>query len=90
MTRQSIEATANGQSFTVNGKIARTLSALVKAGAKGITALELSNTWALRLGHYVFVLRREHGLNIQTLREDHDGGWHGRYVLHTPVEILKA
>jgi len=69
------------------GQYARTLRALIEAGAKGITALDVSNTWALRLGHYVFVLRREHGLDIETIRETHEGpagnGWHGRYLLHT-------
>ena len=25
---------------------------------------------------------------IETLREPHDGGWHARYVLHTPCEII--
>ena len=90
MTREIIEATANGKSFSVSGKVAKTLKALVKAGRKGVTALELSNTWALRLGHYVFVLRREHGLAIITRREEHDGGWHGRYELLDTVEILTS
>src|SRR5436190_4076120 len=36
----------------VEGQEARTLAALQRAGAAGITALEVS-TWALRLAHYV-------------------------------------
>jgi len=66
----------------------KTLKALVRRGYKGVTALELSNTWALRLADYVFQLRRGFDLNIETVREEHEGGWHGRYVLITNVEIL--
>ncbi len=73
------------------GQYARTLRALIQASSKGITALDVSNTWALRLGHYVFVLRREHNIDIETRREEHDGatgkGWHARYVLHTRCKL---
>ena len=65
----------------------RALAALIKAGSKGVTALELSS-WAYRLGAYVHTLRHDYGLAIETLREPHDGGWHGRYVLHTPCQII--
>ena len=65
----------------------RALSALINAGSKGVTALELSS-WAYRLGAYVHTLRHDYGLAIETLREPHDGGWHGRYVLHTPCQII--
>ncbi len=75
--------------YWVRGKAAKTLVALVSASGQGITALELSNTWALRLSHYILVLRQDYGMDIQTLREPHDDGWHGRYVLITPVEIIE-
>ena len=65
----------------------RALAALIKAGSDGVTALELSS-WAYRLGAYVHTLRHDYGLAIETLREPHDGGWHGRYVLHTPCQII--
>ena len=65
----------------------RALAALIKAGSQGVTALELSS-WAYRLGAYVHTLRHDYGLAIETLREPHDGGWHGRYVLHTPCQII--
>ncbi len=65
----------------------RALVALINAGSKGVTALELSS-WAYRLGAYVHTLRHNYGLAIETLREPHDGGWHGRYVLHTPCQII--
>lgn len=65
----------------------RALAALIRAGSKGVKALELSS-WAYRLGAYVHTLRHDYGLAIETLREPHDGGWHGRYVLHTPCQII--
>ena len=65
----------------------RALSALIKAGSQGVAALELSS-WAYRLGAYVHILRRDYGLAIDTLREPQDGRWHGRYVLHTPCQII--
>lgn len=71
--------------FKVKGQVARTLAALIAAKANGITALEMS-TWAYRLGAYVHNLRHDYNLDIATLREEHPGGWHARYVLHTPVE----
>ena len=65
------------------------LKALVDAGPRGVTALEMSS-WALRLGHYIFILRRTHGLLIETLREDHDGGTHARYRLISDVNIVET
>lgn len=65
----------------------RALAALIRAGSNGVTALELSS-WAYRLGAYVHTLRHDYGLTIETLREPHEGGWHGRYVLHTPCQII--
>lgn len=75
--------------FTVNGQQARALAALVRAGAGGVTALEV-NSWAYRLGAYVHRLRHDNGLAIETVRERHDGGFHARYVLRCPVILLEA
>jgi hypothetical protein len=75
--------------FTVIGQEARTLVALVKAGQKGCTALEVSS-WALRFAAYTHNLRHGHGLDIITQHEQHDGGWHGRHILTTPVNIIEA
>ena len=75
--------------FETTGRNAQTLIALVKAGDRGVTALELSNTWALRLSAYVHTLRHIYKLDIKTQKEQHDGGWHARYVLISTVEILK-
>ena len=79
--------TAEGpRGFVCSGQTARSLLALVEAGPRGRTALEVS-TWALRFAAYCHVLRRDHALNIVTIREDHDGGWHGRHVLLDRVMI---
>lgn len=79
--------------FVVTGQIGRTLKALVAAGPRGVTSLDVAGTWALRTSHYIFVLRREHGLNIAMDREPHEGpagtGWHGRYRLLTPVRLAE-
>lgn len=73
------------------GRFAQTLDALIRAGERGITSLEISS-WALRLSHYVFILRTEHGLAISCEMEEHDGpypGRHGRYRLETPARIAE-
>jgi len=75
--------------FTVTGQTARALVALVKAGPAGVTALEV-NSWAFRKAAYVHRLRKDNGLAIETVREKHEGGWHGRYVLCCPVTLLEA
>jgi hypothetical protein len=73
--------------FEATGQTARALLALVDAGARGVTALECS-TWAYRLAAYCYDLRRDHGLAIRCDREEHPGGWHGRHVLESAVEIV--
>ena len=70
----------------VRGQTAKALLALVKAGPRGVTALETA-TWAYRLAAYCHDLRKNYGLVIRTDREDHDGGWHGRHVLESEVQI---
>ena len=67
----------------------QTLRALVEAGNRGTTALEMSS-WAWRLSHYIFILRRDYGLNIETRNEPHDGGTHGRYFLKSSVVLIDA
>lgn len=89
MKRLTICAVGPDGPFTVNGQTARSLRALVDAGSKGVTALEVS-TWALRFSAYCFDLRHKHGLVIDTLREVHPGGWHGRHVLRSAVVIVEA
>jgi hypothetical protein len=78
----------SGRCFEVTGQTAKALTALVAAAERGCTALEVA-TWALRFAHYVLCLRRL-GLQIDMEREAHQGGWHGRYRLRSPVQIVTA
>jgi hypothetical protein len=76
-----------GQAFTVTGRVAETLLSLIEAGPRGITSLEAFEAgWAVRLAAYVHRLRIDCRLAIETRREPHRGGSHGRYVLISPVE----
>ncbi len=86
--RMMLRAAGPAGAFTVTGQTAKALAALMAAGAQGVTALEV-NSWAYRLGAYVHELRHRHGLAIETQREPHEGGWHGRYVLHSPVSTME-
>lgn len=71
-----------------NGREAETLIALINSGSHGITALEaFHGGWAVRLAAYVNNLRRM-GVDIRTIREAHEGGSHGRYMLMSPVVIV--
>lgn len=76
--------------ITLLGRFAWAASELVKAGPKGCTPIERP---APRWSHYVYRLRRDWGLNIETVTEGHGGpysGHHARYVLHTPLEIIEG
>ena len=84
--RPSVHAVGPAGPFIATGQVAKALSALVAAGTRGVTALEV-NSWAYRLGAYVHSLRHDCGLAIETVREPHEGGWHGRYVLRSPVKL---
>ena len=67
-------------------RFCQTLKALIDAGDRGVTSLTLGS-WAVRTSQYIHILRRKYGLNIETVREPHDGGEHGRYVLKSKVTI---
>ncbi len=85
-----IDDDGSERSLTVTGRYAQTLKALVAAGQSGTTALEISS-WALRLSHYVFILRREYGLEISMELEPNGGdygGSHGRYRLVSRVLLI--
>ncbi|MFN0191847.1 MAG: hypothetical protein ACKVP5_07695 [Aestuariivirga sp.] len=78
----------DGSQFTVNGRDAWALLELVQAGERGCTPIDHPGP---RWSGYVFNLRREYGLSIETVHEPHQGqfpGSHARYVLRSPVEIL--
>ena len=85
---QSVKWVCPSGTFTATGQTAKALIALVQARERGVTAVEVAS-WAFRLSAYVHRLRAL-GLKITTEREAHPGGWHGRYVLVTPVTLLKT
>ncbi len=78
----------DGRSFIVNGRVAWALSELVRAGARGVTPIDMPGPrWAA----YVHSLRHERGVDVETLHEEHDGpfpGRHARYVLRSIIEIM--
>lgn len=80
--------TGGERTIKVVGQFARTLDALIAAGKTGTTALDIS-TWALRLSHYVFILRKDYGLLIEMQREPHATGEHGRYFLRSEVRVIE-
>jgi hypothetical protein len=80
----------DGHTFTVRGRNAWALLELVRAGAKGCTPIEVPGP---RWSAYVFNLKREHGLAIETRHEPHRGafpGTHARYVLVSPMEVVSC
>ncbi len=93
MTRAVVTARAwdggKERVIEVRGQTGRALVALVGAGARGCTALEVSD-WVYRFAAHCYELRRRYRLDIRTEREDHAGGWHGRHILETPVDILSV
>lgn len=79
---------ADGTAFEVTGQEAHTLALLVEKGAAGVSAFDFRGGPPFRLPAYCFGLKRRHGLIIETRREPHEGGWHGNFVLHTPLAIV--
>jgi hypothetical protein len=82
----TIETGDKAITLQLRGRLAWTLSELVKAGDTGITTLQNP---APRVSHYVMTLRRK-GIAIETLIEKHEGpfpGIHGRYLLASNVSI---
>ncbi len=78
----------DGRHFTVTGRNAWALLELLAAGPRGCTPIDHPGP---RWSAYVFNLKREHGLAIETRHETHRGafpGTHARYVLLSAVEIL--
>lgn len=74
----------DGQKLAVSGRAAETLSLLTRRGAKGVVAFDFPGGPAFRLAAYVRSLRKI-GLTIETKRDAHAGGTHGRYILHSQV-----
>lgn len=79
-----------GLAITAIVREAQTIIAVIEAGPKRITSLEMHRSgWALRLAAYICDLRKM-GVPIHTRRERHDGGYHRRYFLAGPVQMVAA
>ena len=78
----------DGLPFTTSGQEGRTLLLLHEKGTLGVVAYDFRGGPPFRLPAYTWSLGRNHGLAIETLRDLHDGGWHGQFVLHSPIEII--
>ncbi len=71
------------------GRLAWALENLVRAGQAGCTPID---TPGPRWSGYVFDLRRDYNLDIETVTEPHKGpfpGTHARYVLKSRVSPVK-
>jgi hypothetical protein len=84
-----VQRTDTDETLKLKGREAWTLTSLIEAGERGLTPLDRP---APRWSGYVYALRKR-GLVIDTLDERHSGpypGAHGRYILRTPLTVLKA
>ena len=75
---------------TVKGRQAWALKELIAAGAAGCTPITHPGP---RWSDYIFKLKRDHGLDIETVYEAHGGayaGHHARYVLRSAVTVLEV
>ena len=82
-------AANNNTPAMVRGRNAETLLMLHEKGLRGLTAYDFAGGPPFRLSGYVMVLRGP-DLSIETLRDEHDCGWHARYVLQTPVTVSEV
>jgi hypothetical protein len=84
-----VQRTDTDETLKLKGREAWTLTSLIEAGERGLTPLDRP---APRWSGYVYALRKR-GLAIETVDERHSGpypGAHGRYILRTPLTVLKT
>lgn len=79
------------ENIWLKGRNAWALHNLIAAGKSGCTPItHVGPRWSA----YVFNLRKEIGLDIETKHEAHDGpfaGTHARYILHSNIlEVLES
>jgi len=80
----------SGRPQQVVGRFAQCLDWLHRAGPNGISSLHYIG---FRLSHYVWILRHQHAVKIDTKSEPHTGnfpGSHARYTLGSAVEFSKV
>lgn len=78
----------DGNDFTVKGRDAWALRELIRMGDQGCTPIDNPGP---RWSAYIFKLRRDYGLSIETAHETHRGpfpGSHARYILRSLIEIV--
>jgi len=85
MTFHVTQQDGNPRTIAPTGRNAWALSELIREGKNGCTPIDNPGP---RWSAYVFNLRREYGLIIDTITEPHNGpfpGTHARYVLRSVV-----
>ena len=78
-----------GWACVATGRVAWALAELVRAGKRGVTPIDNPGP---RWSAYIFTLRTEYGLDIETVNEPHGGpypGTHARYVLKSRIEVIE-
>ena len=78
----------DGLPFTCRGQEAKTLLLLGQKGVAGVEADDFRGGPPFRLPAYCLSLIKHKGFVVETQRVNHDGGWHGRFVLRAPIEII--
>ncbi len=77
------DADGNERAIVAVGRPAWLLDSLIHAGEKGVTPIEASaGGWCVRCSHYCHILRRRHGLLIETVDERHGPPFAG---IHSPL-----
>ena len=83
------DSTGRIRPLNLTGRNAQCLKALIESRDRGITALDLGGA-AVRISNYILALRRDHGIEIETITEKHGGefaGNHGRFRLRSTVTL---
>ena len=79
----------DGPMLSAKAQEGRTLLFLHAKASRGVVAFDFRGGPPFLLPAHTWSLKRKFGLNIETRRELHDGGWHGCFVMHTAVEIAE-
>ena len=91
MARLSVQfKLPDGSIRKTSGQEARTLLLLTKKGQREVVAHDFRGDPPIRLPAYTWSLMRKFGLHIKNSPEFEKGGWHGLFVLRTPLEIVAS